>query len=92
VDHVADAMIKALTALDDDTHKGFSLATTHPITAAARTCLARLRVLPQKLGHALACRTRVRTPAHRPGALQPPCPYAMLVPSDVHKRIEGLLP
>lgn len=50
------------------------------------------RVLPQKLGHALACRTRVRTPAHRPGALQPPCPYAMLVPSDVHKRIEGLLP
>jgi hypothetical protein len=68
-----------------------SLATTHPITAA-RTCLARLRVLPQKLGHALACRTHVRTPAHRPGALQPPCPYAMLVPSDVHKRIEGLLP
>jgi hypothetical protein len=69
-----------------------SLATTHPITAAARMCLARLRVLPQKLGHALACRTHVRTPAHRPGALQPPCPYAMLVPSDVHKRIEGLLP
>jgi hypothetical protein len=56
VDHVADAMIKALTALDDDTHKGFSLATTHPLTAAARTCLVRLRVLPQKLGHALACR------------------------------------
>jgi hypothetical protein len=68
-----------------------SLATTRPITAA-RTCLARLRGLPQKLGHALTCHTRVRTPAHRPGALQPPCPYAMLVPSDVYKRIAGLLP
>jgi hypothetical protein len=69
-----------------------SLATTRPITAAARTCLARLRVLPQKLGHALICHTRVRTPAHRPGAQQPPCPYAMLVPSDVYKKIAGLLP
>jgi hypothetical protein len=69
-----------------------SLATAHPITATARACVARLLVLPKKLGHALACRRRRPTPVPRPGAPQPPCPYVMLVPSDVLKRVEGLLP
>ena len=69
-----------------------SLATAHPLTATARACVARLLVLPKKLGHALVYRRRRPTPAHRPSAPQPPCPYAMLVPSDVLKRVEGLLP
>jgi hypothetical protein len=61
------------------------LATAHPVTATVRAFVARLLVLPKKLGHILAFRTRVPTPAHRPGVPQPPRPYAMLVPSDMRK-------
>jgi hypothetical protein len=69
-----------------------SLATTHPVTTTVRACVAPLLVFPKRLGHILAFRTRAPTPAHRPDVLQPPCPYAMLVSSDVRKGIEGLLP
>jgi hypothetical protein len=69
-----------------------SLATAHRITTTARAFVTRLLVLPKKLGHALVCRRCRPTPAHRPGAPQPPCSYAMLVPSDVLKRVAGLLP
>ena len=68
------------------------LATAHPLTAPARAFWARLLVLPKKLRHALACRRRRSALAHRPSAPQPSCPYAMLVPSDVRQRIEGLIP
>ena len=69
-----------------------SLATEHPVTATVRAFVARLLVLPKKLGYTLVFRSRVPTPAHRPGVPQPPCPYAMLVPSDVCKGTEGLFP
>jgi hypothetical protein len=71
---------------------GDRLATVHPATATARSFFAWLLVLPKKLGRALARRTHVPTPAPRPGAPQSLCPYAMLVPSDVRKGVEGLLP
>jgi hypothetical protein len=42
-----------------------SLATTHPVTATVRACVARLLVFPKRLGHTLAFRTRTPTPDYR---------------------------
>jgi len=69
-----------------------ALATAHPVTATVRAFVIRRLVLLKTLEHTLAFCTRVPTPARRPGVPQPPCPYAMLVPSDVRQGLEGLLP
>ena len=69
-----------------------SLATAHPVTITVRAFVAPLLALLKKLGHTLAFRTRVSTPAYRLDVRLPPCPYAMLVPSDVRKGMAGLLP
>jgi hypothetical protein len=84
--------MQALTSIWIAPGTGDRLSTAHLATATARAFFAWLRVLPKKLGHALARRTRVPPPAPRPGAPPPPRSYTMLVPSDVRKGVEGLLP
>jgi hypothetical protein len=68
------------------------LATAHPATATARAFFTQLLMLPQKLGHTLARRTRVPASVRRPWAPQPRCSYAMLVPGDIRPEVADLLP
>jgi len=82
--------MQALASARSAPGTGDHQAPIHPATAHA--FLARLLVLPTKLGHAWARRTHRPTPAHSSGVPQSPRSYAMLTPNDVRPGVESLLP
>jgi len=68
------------------------LRTAQHINTASRSFRASLLGIPQKLLQALATCKRMHVSSDSQRTPPPPCPYAMLVESDVQRGIRGVLP